>query len=119
MSLQVNLSSRDLTQAYEDVVNARGIDWAIFTYDKGSNDLKVQATGDGGLEELQEEFSDGRYVSLLIPPTLVPTAAQNAVCVRSCQGPKCEPSTSLSRMCVVFIPPLERAPKVRADQLVW
>ena len=60
MSLQINLSSRDLTQAYQDVVNARGIDWAIFTYDKGTNDLKVQATGDGGLEELQEEFSDGR-----------------------------------------------------------
>ena len=60
MSLQVNLSSRDITQAYQDVVNARGIDWAIFTYDKGTNDLKVQATGDGGLEELQEEFSDGR-----------------------------------------------------------
>ncbi|KAI0348788.1 hypothetical protein OH77DRAFT_1371773, partial [Trametes cingulata] len=60
MSLQVNLSSRDLTQAYQDVVNARGIDWAIFTYDKGTNDLKVQATGSGGLEELQDEFSDGR-----------------------------------------------------------
>ncbi|CDO74750.1 hypothetical protein BN946_scf184411.g7 [Trametes cinnabarina] len=60
MSLQVNLSSRDLAQAYQDVLNARGIDWAIFTYDKGTNDLKVQATGDGGLEELQDEFSDGR-----------------------------------------------------------
>lgn len=69
MSLQVNLSSRDITQAYQDVVNARGIDWAIFTYDKGSNDLKVQATGDGGLEELQEEFSDGRYVIPLLSPT--------------------------------------------------
>ena len=66
MSLQVNLSSRELTQAYQDVLNARGIDWALFTYEKGSNDLKVQATGDGGLEELEEEFSDGRYV----PPTM-------------------------------------------------
>ena len=46
MSLQVNLSSRELSQAYQDVVNANGIDWAIFTYDKGTNDLKVQATGD-------------------------------------------------------------------------
>jgi hypothetical protein len=63
MSLQVNLSSKDISQAYEDVVNANGIDWAILTYEKGSNDLKVQATGDGGLEELEEEFSDGRYVS--------------------------------------------------------
>lgn len=62
MSLQVNLASRDIQEAYQNVVNARGIDWAIFTYDKGSNDLKVQATGDGGLEELQDEFSDARYV---------------------------------------------------------
>jgi len=60
MSLQVNLSSQEISQAYQDVVNARDVDWAIFTYDKGSNDLKVQATGNGGLEELEEEFSDGR-----------------------------------------------------------
>jgi len=60
MSLQVNLSSQEISQAYQDVVNAQGIDWAIFTYEKGTNDLKVQATGGGGLEELQEEFSDGR-----------------------------------------------------------
>jgi hypothetical protein len=63
MSLQVNLSNLEINQAYQDVVNARGIDWAIFTYEKGTNDLKVQATGDGGLETLQDEFSDGRCVS--------------------------------------------------------
>lgn len=62
MSLQVNLSSRELLTAYQDVVNVNGIDWALFTYDKGTNDLKVQSTGDGGLEELEEEFSDGRQV---------------------------------------------------------
>jgi hypothetical protein len=62
MSLQVNLSSKEISQAYQDVVNANNIDWLILTYEKGSNDLKVQATGDGGLEELEEEFSDGRYV---------------------------------------------------------
>jgi len=63
MSLQVNLSSKGISQAYQDVINANGIDWVILTYEKGSNDLKVQATGDGGLEELAEEFSDGRYLS--------------------------------------------------------
>lgn len=62
MSLQVNLSSKEINDAYQDVVNSNGIDWAIFTYEKGSNDLKVQATGNGGLEELEEEFSDGRFV---------------------------------------------------------
>jgi len=63
MSLQVNLSSREINDAYQNVVAGGGVDWAVFTYDKGTNDLKVQSTGDGGLEELQEEFSDGRSVS--------------------------------------------------------
>jgi hypothetical protein len=30
------------------------------TYAQGSNDLKVQANGDGGLEEVADEFRDGR-----------------------------------------------------------
>ncbi len=60
MSLQVNLSSQEIARAYQDVLNARNIDWAVFTYEKGTNDLKVQSTGNGGLEELEEEFSDGR-----------------------------------------------------------
>jgi len=59
MSLQVNLSSPDITKAYQDVLNARGIDWVILTYEKASNDLRVQSTGNG-LEDLEEEFSDGR-----------------------------------------------------------
>jgi hypothetical protein len=61
MSLQVNLSSKEISEAYQNVVASRNIDWVIYTYDKGGNDLKVQATGNGGLQELEEEFSDGRY----------------------------------------------------------
>lgn len=64
MSLQVNLASTDIAQAYQDVLNARDIDWVIFSYEKGTNDLKVQSTGNGGLEELEEEFSDARHVIL-------------------------------------------------------
>ncbi|KAG2057588.1 hypothetical protein BDR06DRAFT_951787 [Suillus hirtellus] len=60
MSLQVNLSSKEISEAYQNVVAGRNIDWVIYTYDKGGNDLKVQATGNGGLQELEEEFSDGR-----------------------------------------------------------
>jgi len=60
MSLQINLSGREIAQAYQDIVNGNGIDWVIFTYEGGTNDLKVQSKGDGGLEELEEEFSDGR-----------------------------------------------------------
>lgn len=69
MSLQVNLSSPDITKAYQDVVNARGIEWLILTYEKASNDLRVQSTGNG-LEDLEEEFSDGRrapFVLFLTP----------------------------------------------------
>lgn len=62
MSLQVNLSNKDIGQAYQDIISGQPIDWLILTYEGGTNDLKVQAIGDGGLEELQEEFSDGRSV---------------------------------------------------------
>ena len=66
MSLQVNLSSKEIYDAYQKVLNANGIDWALFTYEGGTNDLKVQSSGDGGLEELEEEFYDGR--SVIIEP---------------------------------------------------
>jgi hypothetical protein len=60
MSHQVNLSSKEIANAYQGVVSGEGLDWVILTYEGGTNDLKVQSTGDGGLEELEEEFSDGR-----------------------------------------------------------
>ncbi len=61
MSLQLNLSSPDIANAYQEILNARGIDWVVLTYEKASNDLRVQSTGNG-LEDLEEEFSDGRQV---------------------------------------------------------
>ncbi|KAJ1660554.1 actin binding protein [Dispira simplex] len=36
------------------------ITWAVYTYDKGTNDLKVQEESDEGLEELAEAFDDGK-----------------------------------------------------------
>ncbi|GAB5587036.1 actin binding protein [Umbelopsis nana] len=63
MSLQVGFSahSKALKSAYEQVIdNSSSVNWLIYTYDKGTNDLKVQATGEDGLEELSEEFIDGR-----------------------------------------------------------
>jgi len=65
MSLQVNLSGKDLLDAYQGVINSQDINWVIFTYERGTNDLKVQGTGTGGLEELEQEFSDGKCVVLL------------------------------------------------------
>ncbi|KAJ8457018.1 hypothetical protein ONZ45_g18488 [Pleurotus djamor] len=62
MSLQLNLSSPAIDKTYKEIINGQGIDWVLYTvaYDKGGNDLKVQSMGNGGLEELQEEFSDGK-----------------------------------------------------------
>ena len=77
MSLQINLSSREIANAYQDVINGNGIDWAIFTYEGGTNDLKVQSTGNGGLEELEEEFSDGRYAFALIMWTVIKNFAES------------------------------------------
>ena len=61
MSLQLNITGAELNQAYLDVLNDNGINWALFAYEKGTNNLKLQETGNGGLEELQDEFSDGRW----------------------------------------------------------
>ncbi|KAI8337483.1 hypothetical protein BC941DRAFT_461129 [Chlamydoabsidia padenii] len=63
MSHQVNFSthSKDLTSAHQAVVSdSNDTNWLIYGYDKGTNDLKLQETGDGGLEELYDEFSDGK-----------------------------------------------------------
>ncbi|KAF9576434.1 hypothetical protein EC968_008729 [Mortierella alpina] len=66
MSLQVNFTTHghDLRAAYESILRPSdpksGNNWALFGYDKGTNDLKVLGQGKGGLEELQEEFMDGK-----------------------------------------------------------
>ncbi|KAI8098807.1 uncharacterized protein BX664DRAFT_319644 [Halteromyces radiatus] len=63
MSLQINFSahSKELTAAHQAVISDNDdTNWLIYGYDKGSNDLKVQDTGNGGLEELYDEFSDGK-----------------------------------------------------------
>jgi hypothetical protein len=91
MSLQVGFSthSKDLQSAYEQVINSNSpVNWLIYTYDKGTNDLKVQATGEDGLEELSEEFIDGRIQYALARvtdpntelPKLVFIAWVNIVC---------------------------------------
>lgn len=41
MSLQVNLSSREIATAYKSILDGADGEWMILTYEKGSNDLKV------------------------------------------------------------------------------
>ncbi|KAG0171799.1 hypothetical protein DFQ28_004776 [Apophysomyces sp. BC1034] len=79
MSLQVNFNTHgaDLNAAYQAVLSdSDSTDWLIYSYDKGTNDLRVQGTGDGGLEELYDEFSDGKiqfaYARVTDPNTELP-----------------------------------------------
>ncbi|KAF9571059.1 hypothetical protein EC968_001043 [Mortierella alpina] len=79
MSLQVNFTAHghDLRAAYEAILRPAdpktSDNWAMFGYDKGTNDLKVLGQGNGGLEELEDEFADGKiqyaFVRIIDPNT--------------------------------------------------
>ncbi|CAG8629815.1 7597_t:CDS:10, partial [Ambispora leptoticha] len=79
MSLRVNFTthSKELRSTYEAVLNGDAeIDWVLYGYDKGTNELKVLNKGDGGLEELEDEFNDGKiqfaFVRVKDPNTELP-----------------------------------------------
>ncbi|CAG8453092.1 14156_t:CDS:10 [Funneliformis mosseae] len=79
MSLSVNFSvhSKALLSSYQAVLNGdKDTEWVVYGYDKGGNDLKVLEKGAGGLEELVEEFNDGRiqyaFVRVIDPNTELP-----------------------------------------------
>lgn len=75
MSLQVNLSSPDIKSAY-DAVLAGSQDYFLLTYEKGTNDLKVQEVEKGSLEDALFEFSSGRiqygFVRVIDPNSQLP-----------------------------------------------
>lgn len=59
MSGALDLRSPEITSTYNAIISGDpNTNWALFGY--AGNALKVSGTGSGGLEELQEEFSDGR-----------------------------------------------------------
>ncbi|XP_067601819.1 drebrin-like protein isoform X12 [Pseudorca crassidens] len=63
--MAVNLSRNGpaLQEAYEQVVNGKSpTDWALFTYEGNSNDIRVAGTGEGGLEEMVEELNSGKVM---------------------------------------------------------
>ncbi|XP_035996430.1 drebrin-like protein B [Fundulus heteroclitus] len=63
--MAVNLSKNGsaMMAAYKQVVDAKSAtDWALFTYEGNSNDLRLAETGDGGLEELVEELNSGKVM---------------------------------------------------------
>ncbi|XP_041825142.1 drebrin-like protein A isoform X2 [Melanotaenia boesemani] len=63
--MAVNLSKNGaaLMAAYEEVVNVKSdTNWALFTYEGNSNDLKLADKGAGGLEEMVEELNSGKVM---------------------------------------------------------
>ncbi|XP_063214869.1 drebrin-like protein isoform X2 [Chroicocephalus ridibundus] len=63
MALNLSKNGRALQEAYGRVVAAGSpTDWALFTYEGNSNDLRVAGCGDGGLEEMVEELNSGKVM---------------------------------------------------------
>ncbi|XP_029533949.2 drebrin-like protein B isoform X5 [Oncorhynchus nerka] len=63
--MAVNLSKNgiSLTNAYKEVVDEKSnTNWALFTYEGNTNDIRLAEKGDGGLEELVEELSSGKIM---------------------------------------------------------
>ncbi|XP_078141266.1 drebrin-like b isoform X1 [Centroberyx gerrardi] len=63
--MAVNLSKNGpaLTAAYKEVVDEKSnTNWALFTYEGNSNDIRLAEKSDGGLEELVEELNSGKVM---------------------------------------------------------
>ncbi|XP_064824099.1 drebrin-like protein B isoform X1 [Oncorhynchus masou masou] len=63
--MAVNLSKNGiaLTNAYKEVVDEKSnTNWALYTYEGNTNDIRLAEKGDGGLEELVEELSSGKIM---------------------------------------------------------
>ncbi|XP_063090519.1 drebrin-like protein isoform X4 [Cavia porcellus] len=63
MAANLSRNGPALQEAYGLVVDEKSpTDWALFTYEGNSNDIRVAGTGEGGLEELVEELNSGKVM---------------------------------------------------------
>uniref|UniRef100_A0A669C2W7 Drebrin-like a n=1 Tax=Oreochromis niloticus TaxID=8128 RepID=A0A669C2W7_ORENI len=63
MSVNLSKNGAALMAAYKEVVDGKSnTDWALFTYEGNTNDLRVAQKGDGGLEEMVEELNSGKVM---------------------------------------------------------
>ncbi|XP_034162560.2 drebrin-like b isoform X2 [Pangasianodon hypophthalmus] len=63
--MAVNLSKNGpaLTAAYKEVVDEKSeTNWALFTYEGNTNDIRLAGKGEEGLEELVEELNSGKVM---------------------------------------------------------
>ncbi|XP_058869561.1 drebrin-like protein isoform X1 [Acipenser ruthenus] len=63
MSVNLSKNGAALQAAYNEVVDGKSnTNWALFTYEGNSNDIRLAEKGDGGLEEMVEELSSGKVM---------------------------------------------------------
>ncbi|KAF7218038.1 transcript variant X2 [Nothobranchius furzeri] len=63
MAVSLSKNGPALMAAYKEVVNEKSdTNWALFTYEGNSNDIRLADKGDGGLEELVEELNSGKVM---------------------------------------------------------
>ncbi|KAJ2777691.1 actin binding protein [Coemansia interrupta] len=60
-SLDLSAHAAEITSTHQRILaNDSSISWAVYGFDRGGTTLNVQATGSEGLDELAEEFDDGK-----------------------------------------------------------
>ncbi|CAH1258154.1 DBNL [Branchiostoma lanceolatum] len=63
MAVNLRKNEKAMLAAWKDVCEDHSdTDWALFGYEANTNDLKLVSTGDGGLEELVDDFSSGKVM---------------------------------------------------------
>ena len=77
MAVDLNKYGTDIKNASNDVMSGKTeTDWALFGYEGQTNVVKVMSTGDGGLEELIDDFNPSKIQYALLkvedPKTSLP-----------------------------------------------
>ncbi|XP_055080445.1 drebrin-like b isoform X4 [Periophthalmus magnuspinnatus] len=63
MSVNLSKNGPTLTAAYKEVVDEKSdTNWALFTYEGNTDDIRLAAKGDGGLEEMIEDLNSGKVM---------------------------------------------------------
>ncbi|XP_034402168.1 drebrin-like protein A isoform X2 [Cyclopterus lumpus] len=63
MAVNLNRNGPSLMDAYKEVVDGRlDTNWALFTYEGNTNDIRLAEKGEGGLEEMVEELNSGKVM---------------------------------------------------------
>ncbi|KAJ2819934.1 actin binding protein, partial [Coemansia sp. 'formosensis'] len=76
-NLDLSAHANEIASTHQRIVgNDHSISWAVYGFDRGGNALNVQAQGSGGLEDLGDEFDDGKvqfgFVRVEDPNTRLP-----------------------------------------------